>query len=244
MGKLINETGNVYGKLTVLYRDPEPHVKPYWICQCSCGNIISVYGNSLRNGATTQCKKCSCKQGVEKRLGQTYASLIGKHFNHLTVIEEDLSKGNKAGEARYWKCQCDCGKIISISTSTILNEKIFSCGCYHSKGEGIIEQILKENNIIYEKEKTFETCRFENTNRLARFDFYLPEHKIIIEFDGRQHYTNPGGFFTNEEVQKIRDRDNFKNNWCLLNNIKLFRIPYYDEDKLNINYFKERGILK
>lgn len=36
----------------------------------------------------------------------------------------------------------------------------------------------------------------------------------------------------------------FSNNWCLLNNIKLFRIPYYDEDKLNINYFKERGILK
>ena len=48
----------------------------------------------------------------------------------------------------------------------------------------------------------------------------------------------------NEEIQKIRDRDNFKNNWCLLNNIKLFRIPYYDENKLNINYFKERGILK
>ena len=67
MGKLIDETNKVYGKLKVLYRDPTPHAKPYWICQCECGEIISVYGNSLRSGKSTRCKKCGYKQASQTR---------------------------------------------------------------------------------------------------------------------------------------------------------------------------------
>ena len=241
MGKLIDETGNQYGKLTVLYRDPTPHAKPYWICKCECGEIVSVYGNHLRSGKTSQCKKCGYKQASQTRNGEIYKKLIGKHFNHITVIEEDLSKGHKAGEARYWKCKCDCGQLISLSTHQILSEKVFSCGCYRSKGEQIISKILDENNFIYEKEKTFDTCRFPDTNRLARFDFYLSEYNCLIEFDGRQHYEIPGGLFTEEEVQKIRIRDIYKNDWCNKNNIKLIRIPYYDENKISLEYLKEKG---
>lgn len=242
MGKLIDETNKVYGKLKVLYRDPAPHTKPYWICKCECGEIISVYGNSLRSGKTTQCKKCGYKQASNTRYHELYNSLIGKHFNNITVLEEDFSKGNKAGEARYWKCKCDCGKEISLNTHQILNESVFSCGCYRSKGEYIISQLLNENNIKYIKEKTFSDCRFVDTNKLARFDFYLPDYQVLIEFDGRQHFENPGGFFTEEEVQKIRIRDNYKNDWCNKQNIKLIRIPYYDEKKISIEYLKEKGL--
>ena len=31
MGKLIDMTGKKFGKLTVKYRDPKPHAKPYLI---------------------------------------------------------------------------------------------------------------------------------------------------------------------------------------------------------------------
>ncbi len=242
MGKLIDETGNIHGKLKVLYRDPAPHTKPYWICQCECGNIISVYGTSLRNGTTTQCKQCGYKQASNTRNENLYKQIKGKHFNKITVIEEDLSRGHKAGEARYWKCKCDCGKIFSISSSRILNESVYSCGCYRSKGESKIADCLTSHNIFFEKEKTFETCKFKDTNSLARFDFYLPQYQCIIEFDGRQHYENPGGFFTNEEIQKIKVRDNYKSEWCLKNNLLLIRVPYYDEDKISLEYFKERGL--
>lgn len=241
MGKLINEKGNRYGKLLVLDRDMEPHTKPYWICQCDCGSEpFSVYGNHLRSGKTTQCKQCANKQGVQKRLGKVYEELIGKQFNNLTVIEADLSKGNKAGEARYWKCKCKCGNIISIPTTSILQEKIFSCGCARSKGEEIISQILTENQIYFEKEKTFDSCRFEDTKRKAKFDFYLPQNNTIIEYDGKQHYINTGGFFTEEEVEKIKQRDEYKNQWCKNNKINLIRIPYYDGDKITLQYLEER----
>lgn len=241
MGKFIDETGKVYGKLKVLFRDPQAHTKPYWICECECGERTSVYGNSLRNGKATQCRKCGIKQSVQTRNEKIYKEIIGKHFNNITVIAEDLTKGGGAGQAKYWKCKCDCGKEMSLSTHNIISEKVFSCGCYKSKGEFIIVKILEKNNIQYEKEKTFESCRFEDSKRLARFDFYLPDYNCLLEFDGRQHYRNPGGFFTEEEIQKIKIRDNYKNDWCNKNSIKLIRIPYYDEQKITLDYLKEKG---
>lgn len=50
-----------------------------------------------------------------------------------------------------------------------------------SKGENKIEQILQDNNIKFERQKTFNDCR--NIN-LLRFDFYLPEFDLLIEYDG------------------------------------------------------------
>ena len=53
-----------------------------------------------------------------------------------------------------------------------------------SKGEKIIRDILLKNNIDFEEQKTFETCRFLNTKAKARFDFYLPNDNLLIEYDG------------------------------------------------------------
>lgn len=55
----IDMTGQKIGKLTVLYRDnSKPQGKnnlAYWICQCECGNIVSVRGTHLREGKTLSC---------------------------------------------------------------------------------------------------------------------------------------------------------------------------------------------
>ena len=56
-----------------------------------------------------------------------------------------------------------------------------------SIGEDIIINILKENNIPFVTQKTFENCRFPYSNRKARFDFYI-DNKYLIEYDGEQHF--------------------------------------------------------
>jgi len=58
MGKVIDETGNRYGRLTVLeqFFDAEES-KAQWICKCDCGNETLVRGDSLRSGST---KSCGC----------------------------------------------------------------------------------------------------------------------------------------------------------------------------------------
>lgn len=46
MGKIIDITGQRFGKLQVIRFDPDKKInnKAYWICQCDCGNIVSVRG--------------------------------------------------------------------------------------------------------------------------------------------------------------------------------------------------------
>lgn len=53
----IDLTGKRFGHLLVIERDYEnsPPKKPYWICQCDCGNKTSVFGSYLRTGDTTSC---------------------------------------------------------------------------------------------------------------------------------------------------------------------------------------------
>ena len=52
---VVDETGNRYGKLTVLERENSRVGKARWICQCDCGNKIVVNGCDLRNGAVFSC---------------------------------------------------------------------------------------------------------------------------------------------------------------------------------------------
>ena len=80
-----DRTGERFGKLTVIKKDPENTNK--YICQCDCGNIISVYQGHLVQGNTT-----SCHQGVCNF--KDLDSIVGKKFGKLTVIKRDLTKLN------------------------------------------------------------------------------------------------------------------------------------------------------
>ena len=56
--KAIDETGNHYGRLTVLKRAESyqnRNKKAQWLCRCNCGNLIIVYASNLRNGNTRSC---------------------------------------------------------------------------------------------------------------------------------------------------------------------------------------------
>lgn len=57
MGKLIDETGNKHGRLTVLSRVENEGTRAKWLCECECGNTLEVDGKKLRTGHT---KSCGC----------------------------------------------------------------------------------------------------------------------------------------------------------------------------------------
>ena len=70
MGKKLNLTGQVFGRLTVIkevepYNSPEGRKVSKWLCQCSCSNTKEVIGNLLRSGNTTSCG-CLQKEQVSK----------------------------------------------------------------------------------------------------------------------------------------------------------------------------------
>lgn len=111
-------------------------------------------------------------------------------------------------------------------------------GCPHcsysenrvSRGEKKIKEILEMNNVEYVFQKRFSDCKHIKT---LRFDFWLPEFNVLIEYDGLQHY-EPIEYFGGEivfESQQIKDE--IKNNYASENGIKLLRIPYHDIDRVS-----------
>jgi len=119
-----------------------------------------------------------------------------------------------------------------------LNQKSGCPICNFSKGELQIKNWLQERDIRFETQKRFSDCKFKKP---LPFDFYLPDHNICIEFDGRQHFY-PESFSSDrsketklENLKIIQHRDSIKNNYCNLNNINLIRLIYTENlyDSLN-----------
>jgi hypothetical protein len=109
--------------------------------------------------------------------------------------------------------------------------------CKESKGEIEIRSWLHLKDINFIKEKTFEDYLY---NGLLKFDFYLIDYNICIEFDGIQHFKPIERFGGLLEFDNLKIRDNIKDKYCLDNDIKLIRIPYMqlkNVDKILENFF-------
>lgn len=226
----------------VLERDinkPYGHQKKvYWICKCDCGNIVSVDSHSLLSGNT-----CSCGCLQKERTSEAHRlNLINQKFGRLTVIKPVKNITEKSGAVRTaWLCRCECGNEVVVKTINLRNGDTKSCGCIYSKGEYIIQSILENNNIKYKKEYSFSDLLTENGYPM-RFDFAILNEdttiKKLIEFQGRQHYEN-GEWSNSISLEQRKIRDNMKQEYCLQHNIPLLIIPYWDINKINIQYLLE-----
>lgn len=68
----------------------------------------------------------------------------GDVFNYLTVISEELPQTLKSGKkARVIKCQCVCGKIVSIYSGNI--GRNISCGCKAVLGDNFYKHGLSNH---------------------------------------------------------------------------------------------------
>ena len=184
MAALKNEIGNVYGYLTVIARaENDKSGRAKWLCQCKCGNQVKVLGKSLRNGNT---KSCGCYQ--RERAAQSnmdrVGSLVGQRFGKLQVIKEaGFITGSNGKRRRLYTCLCDCGNYCQVQHQYLAFGDTTSCGCIRSKGEFQIEQLLKDHQINYKREYTFNDLKDKD---LLRFDFAIfngnQELTCLIEF--------------------------------------------------------------
>lgn len=200
-----------------------------WKCVCDCGNITYVRPTDLESGNT---KSCGClRKEITAQQGKSMKeNLIGQHFGRLIVLQDT---GERVNNQPMWLCKCECGSLHKVSTNNLKTGNVQSCGCLISKGEEKISKILSEANILFEKQKSFDTCIFP-TGKKAKFDFYV-NNKYIIEYDGIQHFKSGQGWNTLEKFKETQEKDNFKNQWCKENNIPLIRIPYTKLDSLELN---------
>lgn len=117
------------------------------------------------------------------------------------------------------------------------NSHLHKCECPYcniSKGEDEVEKFLIKNNINYIREYKFDNCINIKTNKKLPFDFYIPEHNIIIEYHGEQHYKKTGYFEKRAGgLEGLQYRDKTKKEFCLLNNIMYIEISYKEFNNIN-----------
>ena len=57
--RLIDLTGQRFGRLTVLHRDKPKNKRTIWLCKCDCGNEVAVEAYNLK---TSHTQSCGCLQ--------------------------------------------------------------------------------------------------------------------------------------------------------------------------------------
>lgn len=132
--RLIDLTGIRFGRLVVIKRGDVPNgeknnirKRVYWLCQCDCGNMTTVVGDSLRYGVTMSCG-CLSREKTAEVGRNTLIDLTGLRFGMLTVIKRTDAPDNvKDTHEAYWLCKCDCGGVISARGTHLRRGETVSC---------------------------------------------------------------------------------------------------------------------
>ena len=124
--RLIDLTGQVFGRLTVTRRAPSIKKQTMWYCKCVCGNEIVAQAQNLK---TKHTRSCGC---LEKELTsfRRTINLVGQRFGELIVTER--GQNTLRGIAR-WTCRCNCGAIVLVSGLKLRKNLRTSCGCITKK---------------------------------------------------------------------------------------------------------------
>ena len=139
----INLLNQQIGDLLVIEEtDKRKNKSIVWKCQCKCGNIEEFSTKELRSDGIIQCHQCGSNRKPQTQLTE---DIIGKKFNHLTVVEKTE---RRAGGKILYKCICDCEKQteIYVSRSDLQRGHTVSCGC--AKRKYSIGDVINNREII------------------------------------------------------------------------------------------------
>lgn len=219
----IDLAGQECNGLKILYYTKPINQHGMWVVYCP---ICKEY--DLKRTDQLTHKKSTCSNLSYHR------NLIGQKFGKLIPIK--IIENNRLNGYDRYLCLCECGSYHEAYGYDLTQKNVYNCGCQKSYGEYKIRTILNKNDIKYVNNKTFNNCRFPDTNNKAFFDFYI-KRKFLVEFDGLQHTKDKSNHFGSmENYVKIHNHDLYKNQWAWDNNIPMKRIPYSERDKLTLEH--------
>lgn len=177
------------------------------------------YGSDRHNKVPHFCIRCGAQFYARDRGDRT--KFCSKDCKNSFRKEQNSSALN---------CDC-CGEVFVVKNSMVRCythcEKCrgMNLGRQSSKLHRKIFKWLKEEFVV-EDEKTFDWF-FDPEKPKGRFrmDFYIPKHKLCVEFDGEQHF-RPSFTGKWESVDKIRKRDAFKEKQLISHGINTIRFRY------------------
>ncbi len=178
------------------------------------------------------CKKCNddAKKSSTEEFIKISEKIHGNKYNYSLVNYVN----------NYTKVIIICSKHGEFNQKPRSHLSGENCNkCKISKGEIKIINFLKQHILSHESQYKFNDCK--NINKLP-FDVYLPEHNICVEYDGIQHFETMEIWGGKKRFKETQKNDQIKTDYCLINNIKLIRIPYWDFKNIEEILEKELNI--
>jgi hypothetical protein len=124
MGKFIDMTGSVFGRLTVQSRAPNDGTRAVWNCVCECGNKTIVDGKKLRTGHT---KSCGCYRSEISAKQQGYKNKLSQE-----QVKNKLAKNGYELLSEY--IRCDAGAKLKCNNCNLIFERLIGASLYNSSG--------------------------------------------------------------------------------------------------------------
>ena len=182
------------------------------------GDFEMIAGQHLKK---SECPKCV---GVHNHTTEEWVVQVNiVHNNKYTYDKTDYTIGKDKVTIT-----CPLHGDFEQTASTHLSGS--GCPtCRSSKGERQISAYFDNKNLIYSQEHTFEDCKHKS---YLRYDFYLEDYNLLIEYHGIQHYEAVDFYGGEEQLKHRQKRDIIKEQYAKDNNINLLVIPYTDYDRI------------
>jgi len=202
----------------------------------TCNYVFKMEPSYISRGR--RCPKCG---GTKKKTNDEFIEHIKSlpEGDEYKFLEEYINDRTKLEV-----CHLSCNNIYKVVPSHFIQGKRcpFCNNFRHSRGIKLIENFLIENNIKFDFEKKFNNFKSQKKKgQFYRFDFYLPNFNLLIEFDGSQHFNLENNFSKHGNFN-LRENDILKNNYSLKENLKLLRISYHNQK--NISKILDKIVLK
>lgn len=190
-----------------------------------CGNIIKMTLNNHINHKNG-CKNCS-KYSLKDN--DYWLSKSNEIWGEDYSILENVDNVHKKVKIKH----NICNKIHIKNMDSFIHGKRGCPYCYKDirYSEKYISDYLISKSIKFEQEKTFDDLINPKTGRKLRYDFYLPEHNLVIETHGAQHYKPINHWGGEKEFKKQIYRDNIK-------------IEYLKEKNINFIIINNKNLTK
>lgn len=186
--------GKIFDDLEVLHKaeKKERNGGTWWVCKCSCGNIVELPGTLLVKGRKTH---CGCKTLPKK---YHYVDITDKRFEFLTA--KYISKRDKG--VVYWHCVCDCGNEVDIPYNELMYSHRKSCGCKKEAHEQNLARLL--THVGGTSVDMIRSKKLPADNTTGAKGVYLIKGKYVakIVFQGKAYYL--GTYTEFEDAAKSR----------------------------------------
>lgn len=226
--QFISDVRSLYGDEYIILGRYVGNKKKIPVMHRICGHIFYPTPNNLL--CRHKCFECN---GPKKLTHEQFVEKIRDIFGDG---EYDILSYYKDSHTKILVRHNRCGHIYpAVSYSMTQGHGCSWCNRL-SYRERLISFFLDKISVRYVSQAIFPWTY----PKKYRYDFYLPEFNLILEYNGEQHYRNVECF--KESLENIQRRDRIKKELALKNGLDYMIIPFwYSDDEIKDIITKKFG---